>query len=59
MIGRIGLAVAASNPNVVYAILEAKEGTLYRSDDKGETFRQVYKKQEYRRTRILLHERQS
>ncbi len=46
MIGRIGLAVAASNPNVVYAILEAKEGTLYRSDDKGETFKQVYKKQD-------------
>ncbi|MDQ3323059.1 MAG: hypothetical protein M3525_11625, partial [Acidobacteriota bacterium] len=45
LIGRIGLAVAASNPNVVYAILEAKEGTLYRSDDKGETFRQVYKNQ--------------
>ncbi len=46
MIGRIGLAVAASNPNVVYAILESKEGTLYRSDDKGETFKQVYKKQD-------------
>jgi photosystem II stability/assembly factor-like uncharacterized protein len=45
MIGRIGLSVAASNPNVVYAILEAKEGTLYRSDDKGETFRQVYRQQ--------------
>ena len=45
MIGRIGLSVAASNPNVVYAIIEAKEGTLYRSDDKGETYRQVYKNQ--------------
>jgi photosystem II stability/assembly factor-like uncharacterized protein len=45
LIGRIGLSVAASNPNVVYAILEAKEGTLYRSDDKGENFRQVYKNQ--------------
>jgi len=45
LVGRIGLAVAASNPNVVYAILEAKEGTLYRSDDKGENFRQVYKNQ--------------
>ena len=45
MIGRIGLSVSASNPNVVYAILEAKEGTLYRSDDKGENFRQVYKNQ--------------
>lgn len=45
LIGRIGLSVAASNPNVVYAILESKEGTLYRSDDKGENFRQVYKNQ--------------
>ena len=45
LIGRVGLSVAASNPNVVYAILEAKEGTLYRSDDKGETYRQVYRNQ--------------
>ncbi len=45
MIGRIGLAVSPSNPNIVYAILEAKEGTLYKSDDKGENFRQVYKNQ--------------
>jgi photosystem II stability/assembly factor-like uncharacterized protein len=45
MIGRIGLGVAPSNPNVVYAMLEAKEGTLYRSDDKGENFRQVNRDQ--------------
>lgn len=45
MIGRIGLGVAPSNPNVVYAILEAKEGTLYRSDDRGETYRQVHRNQ--------------
>ena len=43
MIGRIGLAVAHSNTSVVYAIVESKDGTLYRSDDKGETFKQVYK----------------
>jgi photosystem II stability/assembly factor-like uncharacterized protein len=41
MIGRIGIAVSQSNPNVVYAIMEAKEGKLYRSDDKGETWRRV------------------
>lgn len=41
LIGRIGVRVAPSNPNVVYAIVEAKEGTLYRSDDRGETFRRV------------------
>ncbi len=45
IIGRIGLSVSQSNPNVVYAMLEAKEGTLYRSDDKGENFRQVSKDQ--------------
>jgi photosystem II stability/assembly factor-like uncharacterized protein len=44
MIGRIGLGVAQSNPNVVYAIVEAKEGALYRSDDKGETFRMIYQR---------------
>jgi len=43
LIGRIGIAVAPSNSNVVYAIMEAKEGTLYRSDDRGETWRNVSK----------------
>ena len=43
LMGRIGVRVAPSNPNVVYAIVEAKDGTLYRSDDRGETFRNVSK----------------
>lgn len=43
LIGRIGVRVAPSNTNVVYAIVESKEGTLYRSDDRGETFKQVSK----------------
>ena len=43
LIGRIGVRTAPSNPNVVYAIVEAKEGTLYRSDDRGETFKQISK----------------
>ena len=43
LMGRIGVRVAPSNPNVVYAIVEAKDGTLYRSDDRGETFRMVSK----------------
>lgn len=45
LLGRIGIRVAPSNPNVVYAIVEAKEGTLYRSDDRGETFRMVSKQE--------------
>jgi len=44
--GRIGLAVAPSNPNRVYALIETKEtngipGALYRSDDNGVTWTQT------------------
>ncbi|MEM9595732.1 MAG: glycosyl hydrolase, partial [Acidobacteriota bacterium] len=41
-LGRVGVKVAPSNPRTVYAITESHEGTLYRSDDRGETFRQVH-----------------
>jgi photosystem II stability/assembly factor-like uncharacterized protein len=40
-LGRIGVAVAPSNRNRVYAIVDAKDGGLYRSDDAGATFRKV------------------
>ena len=36
--GRIALAVAASKPQVVYAVIESKKGALYRSDDSGENW---------------------
>ena len=36
--GRIALAVAASKPQVVYAVIESKNGALYRSDDSGENW---------------------
>jgi len=34
-IGRIGLSIAASKTNVVYALVESKKTALYRSDDGG------------------------
>jgi photosystem II stability/assembly factor-like uncharacterized protein len=39
-LGRIGLAVAPSNPDVVYAVVEAadKKGGIFRSADRGETW---------------------
>ncbi|NNE66633.1 MAG: hypothetical protein HKN33_08700 [Pyrinomonadaceae bacterium] len=43
LVGRIGLAIAPSNSDVVYAMLEAKEGTLWRSDDNGVTFKNINK----------------
>jgi photosystem II stability/assembly factor-like uncharacterized protein len=36
--GRIALAVAPSNPQIVYAMIEAKASALYRSDDGGKTW---------------------
>jgi len=38
-LGKIGIAIAPSNPNRVYAIVDAKAGGLYRSDDGGTTWR--------------------
>ena len=37
-LGRIGLAISQSNPNVVYALVEAEESTLIRSEDGGRTW---------------------
>ncbi len=36
--GRIGLAVAPSDPNRIYALIESKHGILWRSDDGGTTW---------------------
>lgn len=38
-LGRAGIAFAPSNPGVVYALVEAKESALLRSDDGGYTWR--------------------
>ncbi len=40
-LGRIGIAIARSNPEVVYALVEAKKSALCRSDDGGRSWRVV------------------
>jgi photosystem II stability/assembly factor-like uncharacterized protein len=41
-LGRIGIAVAQSQPNRLYATVEAKKNAgIYRSDDSGESWQQV------------------
>lgn len=40
-LGRIGLAFAASKPNIVYALVEAKENALYKSTDGGNSWSKV------------------
>ena len=41
LMGKIGVAVSASSPNRVWAIVEAEQGGLYRSDDGGQTWRLI------------------
>lgn len=41
ILGRIGVAVAAGNPRVVYAIVQAHDGGVFRSNDAGATWKQV------------------
>jgi photosystem II stability/assembly factor-like uncharacterized protein len=40
-LGRIAIAVAPSKPDRVYATIEAKKTSLFRSDNKGETWTKV------------------
>jgi len=41
VLGRIGVAVAASSPNIVFAIVQAKGGGVFRSADAGATWQRV------------------
>ncbi len=43
LMGKIGVSISPADPNVVYLAIEALpgEGGVYRSDDGGESFRQV------------------
>jgi photosystem II stability/assembly factor-like uncharacterized protein len=40
-LGRIGLAIAPSSPNIVYALVEAKKNALYRSEDGGTKWKKI------------------
>lgn len=40
-IGRIGVAIAPSQPNRIYALVESAAGVLWRSDDSGVTWKMV------------------
>jgi len=45
-LGRIGLAIAPSKPEVVYALVESKKNALYRSEDGGFKWKKVNDKEE-------------
>ncbi|HDR68603.1 MAG TPA: hypothetical protein ENN61_06075, partial [Bacteroidaceae bacterium] len=43
LVGRMGVKVAPNNPDIVYVIAESREGTLFRSNDGGDSFNLVSK----------------
>jgi photosystem II stability/assembly factor-like uncharacterized protein len=45
-LGKIALAVSPDNPNRIYALIESKEGVLWRSDSKGQSWRPVNRSHE-------------
>ncbi len=40
-LGRIGIAIAPSKPNIVYALVEAKKNALYKSTDGGHNWKMI------------------
>lgn len=46
LVGRAGVKVAPSEPEVVYIAVESKEGTLYRSADAGEKWQEMTRNRE-------------
>lgn len=45
-LGRMGIAIARSKPEIVYALVESKKNALYKSDDGGENWKMVNDKTE-------------
>jgi photosystem II stability/assembly factor-like uncharacterized protein len=41
LLGRIGVAIAPSDPRRVYAVVQSKLGTVWRSDDGGDSWRKT------------------
>ena len=40
-LGRIGVAIAPSKPNIIYALVEAKKNALYKSEDGGFNWKKI------------------
>jgi len=47
IMGRIGIDVSRSNPNVVYALIEHKDAGIWRSEDKGESWKRTCDNETY------------
>jgi photosystem II stability/assembly factor-like uncharacterized protein len=48
LIGKIGVAISPARPSRVYALIEAADGALFRSDDRGATWQRVSEQRDLR-----------
>ncbi|NQT79419.1 MAG: hypothetical protein HQ555_03370 [Candidatus Aminicenantes bacterium] len=48
IMGRIGIDVSRSNPNVVYALIEHEDGGIWRSEDKGKNWTRTCDNETYK-----------
>ncbi len=48
VLGKIGVAISPARPTRVYAIIEAADGGIFRSDDSGATWQLVNNQRDYR-----------
>lgn len=49
ILGRIGVAVSRSNPNIVYALIEHEDSGIWRSEDKGKSWFRTCDNETYKR----------
>ncbi len=49
IVGKIGVAVSPARPSRVWALIEADDGALFRSDNSGKTWQRLNESREFRR----------
>ncbi len=55
MLGKIGVAVSAAQPDRVWAIVEAEDGAVFRSDDAGENWQRLSEDRNLRQRAWYYH----
>ncbi|MFV1986422.1 MAG: hypothetical protein ACC682_04035 [Gemmatimonadota bacterium] len=56
-LGRIGLAIAESNPRVVFAIIESEaDGVLWKSDDRGDSWEEISRSEQIGSRPFYFHD---
>ena len=49
VVGKIGVAISPPRPSRVWALIEADDGALFRSDDSGQTWQRINERRDFRR----------